>query len=258
MIYEIERGRRGFLSPLFPSPGDTVVPSVLQGHFGRAFCDDPENPRAGRLTGGDFSFLGGDASLPAAEELIQGLPPEHIVVPMGATGEAWLSLLEKAYAGRCRRIQRYHVRPPAGGFDVPRLEALAASLPQGYACRQILGGLTKTVLASEWSRDACGNFDSPEDYDRRGLGYCVVNPEGKPVAVCSSFSVYDEGLEIEVDTHPDWRRRGFATVCSAALVLGCLRRGMHPNWDAANLHSVELSKKLGYVFAGAYEACRIL
>ncbi|MGL5086426.1 MAG: GNAT family N-acetyltransferase, partial [Clostridium sp.] len=58
---------------------------------------------------------------------------------------------------------------------------------------------------------------------------------------------------IEIDTHPEHRRKGLATVAASALILDCIKRGKYPSWDAANLESVDLAKKLGYVFKEAYD-----
>jgi predicted GNAT family acetyltransferase len=55
-----------------------------------------------------------------------------------------------------------------------------------------------------------------------------------------------------VETHPDHRRRGIATACSAKLILECMERGLYPSWDAANRISVHLAEKLGYREKGAY------
>ena len=74
------------------------------------------------------------------------------------------------------------------------------------------------------------------------------------VAGASGYSVYDGGIEIEIDTREDCRRQGLATACAARLILECLRRGLYPSWDAAHLHSLRLAEKLGYRFARAY-AC---
>ena len=49
----------------------------------------------------------------------------------------------------------------------------------------------------------------------------------------SSYTVYRGGIEIEIDTHPDHRRRGLARACGAALMLECLKRGLY-SWDAQN------------------------
>ena len=51
----------------------------------------------------------------------------------------------------------------------------------------------------------------------------------------------------------DHRRKGLATVVSAALILDCLEKGKYPNWDAANSTSAKLAEKLGYVFDKAYD-----
>ena len=52
----------------------------------------------------------------------------------------------------------------------------------------------------------------------------------------------------------DMRRRGVALACCARLILTCLDRGLYPSWDAANLESVALARRLGYRPAGPYDA----
>ena len=60
------------------------------------------------------------------------------------------------------------------------------------------------------------------------------------------------GLEIEVDTVEEERRKGLATAASAALILRCLDEGLYPSWDAQNMLSVHLAEKLGYEFDHEY------
>jgi len=90
------------------------------------------------------------------------------------------------------------------------------------------------------------------DYIHRGVGFCILHI-GQIVCCASSYSVYDDGIEIEIDTHPDCRRKRLATVAASALILDCLDRGKYPSWDAANLESVALAKKLGYVLHDPYD-----
>jgi predicted GNAT family acetyltransferase len=66
------------------------------------------------------------------------------------------------------------------------------------------------------------------------------------VAGASSYSVYSGGIEIEIDTKPEYRRKGLATACGSKLILECLKRGLYPSWDAYDLRSAALAKKLGY------------
>ena len=78
--------------------------------------------------------------------------------------------------------------------------------------------------------------------------------DGEVLSGASSYSVYDGGIEIEIDTREDCRRRGLAAACAARLILACLDRGWYPNWDAANPASAALAEKLGYRVARAYAA----
>ncbi|MBR5980868.1 MAG: GNAT family N-acetyltransferase [Firmicutes bacterium] len=72
------------------------------------------------------------------------------------------------------------------------------------------------------------------------------------VSVASSYTAFREGIEIEIDTEEEYRRKGLASAAGAALILSCLDDGLYPGWDAANLESVHLSEKLGYEFDCEY------
>ena len=73
----------------------------------------------------------------------------------------------------------------------------------------------------------------------------------------SSYSGYQSGIEIQIDTKESYRRKGLAYICGAKLILECLERGWYPSWDAQNLCSVALAEKLGYHFDHAYPAYEI-
>ena len=60
--------------------------------------------------------------------------------------------------------------------------------------------------------------------------------------------------EIEVDTIPEERHKGLASIACASLILRCLEEGLYPSWDAHNMDSVGLAEKLGYEFDHAYTA----
>lgn len=78
------------------------------------------------------------------------------------------------------------------------------------------------------------------------------------IAGASSYSRYDKGIEIEIDTREDHRRKGLAYVCGAKLILECLEEGLYPSWDAQNKWSVALAEKLGYHFSHEYVAYEIM
>ena len=79
-----------------------------------------------------------------------------------------------------------------------------------------------------------------------------MEKDGEIVSGASSYSSYVRGIEIEIDTREDYRRRGLAYICGAKLVLECLGRGWYPSWDAQNQWSVALAEKLGYHFDHEY------
>jgi hypothetical protein len=67
---------------------------------------------------------------------------------------------------------------------------------------------------------------------------------------------YEKEFEIEVDTldSSEYRRKGLATIVSAALIEEALSRNLVPIWDAANASSKGLALKLGYSNPMPYDA----
>lgn len=86
------------------------------------------------------------------------------------------------------------------------------------------------------------------------MAYAIVDSNGRPVAGASSFAIGHGSLEIEIATHDDFRRRGFASILGRRIVNHCLGAGLIPCWDAANEPSVDLAIKLGYALEGPYAA----
>ncbi|PGO20111.1 zwittermicin A-resistance protein [Bacillus cereus] len=95
-------------------------------------------------------------------------------------------------------------------------------------------------------------FQLTDDYINRGIGYSIFY-KGDVVCGVSSYSIYDDGIEIEVATDLDHIRKGWTTVVSAAIILDCLEKGKYLNWDAVNNTSAKLAEKLGYVFDKTYD-----
>ena len=85
----------------------------------------------------------------------------------------------------------------------------------------------------------------------------VILKDGEPVSGASSYSGYLGGIEVEIGTREDFRRKGLACICGAKLVLECMERGLYPSWDAQNLWSAALAQKLGYHFDKEYPAYEI-
>lgn len=254
MITEIERDKGSVLAPVFSGMENAMIQAFLQGHMGRAWADHALYPTCARIMVGDMAFFAGCSGSEAARELVTDIPSwfrsEELYINPETAG--WAALIEACYPGRCHKFERYAFRHERDCFDRANLEKLVASLPAGYEIRPIDEEWYWKVMGHAWSRDLCSLFDSAEDYVRRGLGFCVIH-EGQVVAGASSYTLYDDGIEIQIDTREDHRRKGLAAACGAALILECLRRGIRPAWDAANIASVRLAEKLGYHLKGPYD-----
>ncbi|PEJ83568.1 GNAT family N-acetyltransferase, partial [Bacillus toyonensis] len=137
-------------------------------------------------------------------------------------------------------------------FNRSKLQSFISTLPKGYELRRIDEHIANNSTLHKLSEDFTSQFQSVEDYLNRGIGYSILY-NGEVICGASSYSIYDKGIEIEVATDLNHRRKGLATVVSAALILDCLEKGKYPNWDAANTTSAKLAEKLGYVFDKAYD-----
>ena len=240
------------IAPLFDGWEEALIWSCLDGCMGTAAADDSALPRAARITVGDFCFFAGEP-----DDALIATATAPILTPRDAR---WCAAMERVLGGSAVRATRYAIPKDPTVFDPARLKALAVP-PAGYALAPIDTVLYGKALDRAWSRDFCALFRDAEDYARRGAGIAALH-DGELVAGASSYAVYAGretgedgpcaearrrgGIEIEIDTRPDHRRRGLATACGAALILSCLSRGLYPSWDAHDLRSVALAEKLGY------------
>lgn len=255
---------------LFEGWEETMIWSCLQGVMGDLYTDDSgdsaasskasskiSGPETAKAVLGDFIFLAGKPS----EELLLYQPPcraakkaeFQILVPKDA---GWERLIEKVYGSRAEKITRYGIKKEPDAWDGEgreRLQEMAAALPEGYELRLIDQKLYDQCRQQEWSRDLVSQFPNYESYRQWGLGAAVLHGT-ELVCGASSYSRYREGIEIEIDTKPEHRRRGLARACAARLILECLDRGLYPSWDAHTEISAELAEKLGYHRGEEYTA----
>lgn len=237
---------------LFAGWEETIIWSCLQGIMGQVRMNDARDAAMARL--GDFAFFAGVPD----EELLKSLSDNQgqdflIVVPQN---DEWAQLIEKCYGEKAGKVTRYAMKKEKDIFEVSRLEQAATQLAEGYELRMIEECEYDLCKQSDWAKDLVSQFKDYDAYKTFGLGVVALK-DGNLTAGASSYSRYAEGIEIEVDTKQEHRRKGLAYACSAKLILECLRRGLYPSWDAQNLHSVALAEKLGYHFSHEYTAYEV-
>lgn len=82
---------------------------------------------------------------------------------------------------------------------------------------------------------------------------CAVVLDGRAVSVCYCATRPDVAVEAGVDTHPEYRRRGFAVRATAAWAREVLRRGLVPLYSCAadNRASRGVARRLGLIQYGS-------
>ncbi|MDO4324042.1 MAG: GNAT family N-acetyltransferase [Lachnospiraceae bacterium] len=252
MVYEITDSNN--VSVLFDNWDETLIWSCLQGIMGKIYADNPDRPTAAMAVIGDFTFFAGKPNI----ELVSYKPDEctqnfMIMVPQDVH---WQKTILHFYGSRAKIISRYAIKKEPDIFDIEKLEKAVAALPEQYELSMIDERLYHMCKAEAWSSDLVSQFLTYTDYRRLGLG-AVICKDHKIVSGASSYSRYRSGIEIEIDTKKEYRRKGLAYICGAKLILECLKRGLYPSWDAHNKGSVALAEKLGYHYSHSYTAIEI-
>ncbi|MBV8090556.1 MAG: GNAT family N-acetyltransferase, partial [Alphaproteobacteria bacterium] len=136
-----------------------------------------------------------------------------------------------------------------------QLRRFCRALPIGFELRQVrLEEVTQ--FATDLDPALIYNFRSHDEFITRGVGVGILH-QGMFVSGASSGAAGGGKLEIEIQTHRQFRRRGMARAVAAALILYCLEHGIEPCWDAANEPSAGLARQLGFHSTGKYEAYRL-
>ncbi|GGE70480.1 GNAT family N-acetyltransferase [Priestia taiwanensis] len=249
MIYEATNEGKKKIAPMFEGMLDTLILSCLQGHMGTAWVNDVDNPTAAQIIVGDFAFYAGDAYATGVEELLRNIP-EHMLIIVDT--DEWKERIEEVHAGSLDKFLRYQFYKNPEHLKKEHVQTFLSHLPTGYELVKLDTSIVHEPTLHELSDDFIARFDSGEDYVERGIGYAILH-EGKVVCGAGSYSIYDSGIEIDIVTHKNHRRKGLATVAAAALIMDCLEQDKYPSWDAANTNSAKLAEKLGYVFKEAYD-----
>ncbi|SCX17072.1 GNAT acetyltransferase [Lachnospiraceae bacterium YSD2013] len=243
MVYELTDTK--LAEPIFEGWKETLIYSCLQKVMGKIFVTDIAAPKAAMAYVGCFAFVAGEPE----RELALGVPKGFTI--MTPQNDDWARVIEDCYPD-AKKVTRYAIKKDTK-FDKARLQEIVDGLADGYELRKIDSEIYDMCIADPVTADFVSSFDTKERYLELGRGMVILK-DGRIVSGASSYTSYREGIEIEVDTVKEERRKGLASVACAALILDCLKDGLYPSWDAQNMGSVRLSEKFGYEFDHEYVA----
>ena len=252
MIKKVENTKQ--VKHIFNNCEDTIVWSCLQGIMGDIYVDDEKNPTSYMAILGDFIFFAGEPK----EEIVlykpNGCKGDFII--MVPTNDSWGECIEQCYKDKAKKICRYATKKESNIFDKKKLEQIVDTLPQDYEIKLIDEDIYYKCREQSWCRDLVSQYKDYNSYNNYGLGVAILK-DGEVVSGASSYSRYEGGIEIEIDTNEKYRRKGLAYICGAKLILECLKRNLYPSWDAQNKWSLALAEKLGYHYSHTYNAYEI-
>ena len=247
----------GSAAPLLEGWNDTFVKTCLEGRIGAIYSTKEKDHETLLLTVGEFILFAGKPDADAVAFIPDGYKTNFALMIAKGDDDRWHRLIEEHFGGRAKRETRYAIKKEGvSSINIPKLEAIAASVADGYRIVPIGRELYDFCRGSEFFSDFVSQYPTYEDYERCGLGFMALFGD-TPAAGCSSFSDYPGGVEIEIATHPDHRRRHLASALAAHFILECIKRGLYPSWDAANLSSLALAEKLGYRLDHTYTVYEI-
>lgn len=252
MIFEVKGTSE--VKEIFADWQETMVWSCLQGIMGHLYADSVQEPKSAMAILGDFCFFAGIPNTEVVSYKPEWCKQDFMI--MTASSPEWFALIETAYGNRAKKVSRFAFKKEPDVFDRVKLHAFAEAVKDEFTLCMIDREMFDYCRKQTWSKDFVSLFADYDEYQRLGLGVVALK-DGKLVSGASSYSSYQGGIEIEIDTKEEYRKRGLATACGAKLILECLDRGLYPSWDAQNRFSVALAEKLGYHFAHEYVAYEI-
>ncbi len=227
---------------------DLSIDCVIEGQMGRAFADDPAAPSAYRITVGPFWYFAGDPRCPGGRLVMRGFPAYNLLM---APSAGWLELAQEMISAPLRAFPRYSYS--SASLSAGHLSALLERTGHQQRVIAIDQDIAASLTGRAESFLELSDFDSIPDFLERGLGFTMLDGD-RVMGVAYSSLVCSRGIEVSIYIEEPYRRQGVATALGARLLLESLKRGLRPNWDAANPESCKLAEKLGCTFVETYNA----
>ena len=228
--------------------GPAIAGAVLSGHTrGKVFLRRPADPSVGFFYDNGFCVLAGavaDAEFAHAclNWLYSHLEQDFFILYPGH--ERWLPVLDSLATAPVKKVERIGYEFDAGTFLGQRAPQV---LSENFTLAKLDAALMRDVADTSypWIR---GTWKSEEEFERNGLGFCVLT-RGRVVSLCYSVFVSGSHREIDILTLEPYKRQGMARAVASAYIQECLGRGLQPGWDCFkdNRASGQLAQALGFI-----------
>lgn len=218
--------------------------SVLDGLMGEAYTDNIEKPTIAYLLVRQYCFINGNSKSNLAKQVIKNLPKTCTRI---IANSDWYDVIENTYS-KFEKSKRYSLKKELNVFDKEKLKKYSESLSNEYKIKVIDKEIYNLIKND--NKDPL-DMKITDDYLNRGIGVCCFK-ENEIVGICSSNIIYKDGIEINIRVKQEYKHKGIGTAIASKLILICIEKGLYPSWDAANLNSLDLAKKLGYNFDSEY------
>ena len=187
---------------------------------------------------------------PIAQKLVQQLS-EMWIIPIS---KAWRELIFQVHGHHLKQMQGITFSPES--LNLKHLRNLQKRIP--FDCHIQRVDISLASQLRDEGLSSFPGFSTLDDFAERGIGFCATI-EGRIISHVVSLMQCREGIHIGIETDPDFRNKGFATVIGAKLLVHCIEQGIYPHWSASyeNATSIHLAEKLGYVRDAVYEALSV-
>jgi GNAT superfamily N-acetyltransferase len=226
---------------------DISIECVLEDQMGMAFVDNIENPSAYMIKIGPFHYFAGDVTSTGGQEVVKNFQPYNLFM---SALPGWAEAFKNLYGERFFEIERYMFS--SENISVEHLQKLCQDSKFANNVKRMDAYLLESIKGKDHFIDV-SDFESPEDFVERGIGF-YVEKDGEVRGAAYSSLICSTGIEVSLFVADEHRRQGLATALSANLVRWCFENNLDAHWDAANLESCKLAEKLGYTSQGTYQA----
>ncbi|MCP4709616.1 MAG: GNAT family N-acetyltransferase [Planctomycetes bacterium] len=261
MISELAKNKFRSIDNLLQNENyDVEVKSVIRGNNpGRVFVDDPENPQTAMIWANGiegFYLIGQEKNPKFNNHLDQYI--ERVIRPLAiesgldwfevsGNNPTWAIEIPKIFQNRqltksyqsVYRIKDLNSVPvsinsPETGFQVLRLNRVIFDSDK----IENIDFLVSKILLF---------WDSIDNFLDKGFGFYIL-ANNLIVSLCFSAFVADNIQAIDIETQPEYRRKGLGRQVALKYMDYCRRQRLLPHWDCMkeNIASALLAESIGF------------